>query len=147
MRIENRGPIGNHFKKENIFLCTVTDNGQSLVSQLKEKISIPENIPEEVLELLINNGVISNQQYDIFYQDENGYTRFVEEGPETFKGDNSDGKGIIENVVSVWDYYDEEDLFEGIVNGNLVILVGRLEPLEKYNEDYNLQEVKGRGLK
>ena len=129
-------PIGNHFKKENIYLCTINGIDENII---KERFN---NVPKVLLDMMINSGIISTQQYDIFYKDENGYTRFLEEGLETFKGDNSDGKGYIENVVPAWDYYKEEELFEAIINGELMIAVESLDPLEKYNEEYNLEGTK-----
>ena len=52
-------------------------------------------------------------------------------------GDNSDGRGYIKNVVSAWDYCSEEELFEGIINGEFWSILDNSNGLEKYNEDYN----------
>ena len=114
MKITNEGPIGNHFKKENIFLGTITSSNDDVFEELKGRVN--SEVPLDFLRGMIDAGVISGQQYDLFYLDENGYTRFLEEGPETFKGDNSDGKGTIDNVVPAWDYFGEDDLTEVLVN-------------------------------
>lgn len=90
-----------------------------------------KNIPEELLELLHKSGILSTQEYDVFYKSEIDYTRFLEECCETFKGDNSDGKGFIENVVPAWEYFKEDELFERIVNGNLIIIAKAIEPFER----------------
>ena len=136
MDFGNENAIGNYFKKENIYLCTVTDyNDPSLLDELKQKYVF---IPKKTLEFFLNNGIISSEQYDIFYKTEEGYTRFLEEGYETFKGDNSDGKGFVENIIPVWDYFKEDELFEIMINGKIMIGSTTIEPLEKYNEDYNL---------
>lgn len=66
---------------------------------LKSKVS--NKIPGFFLSFLVDKGALNTEQFDIFYKDETGYTRFVEEGPETFVGDNSDGKGFISNVVPI----------------------------------------------
>ena len=74
-------------------------------------------------------------------KDENGYTSFYVEGSETIKGDNSDGKGTIKNLVSIWDYYKEDEVYEAVLeDGSIAIAVEDMEPLYKYNSDYNLGE-------
>ena len=137
MKITNEGPIGNHFKKENIFLGTITSSNDDVFEELKGRVN--SEVPLDFLRGMIDAGVISGQQYDLFYLDENGYIRFLEEGPETFKGDNSDGKGTIDNVVPAWDYFGEDDLTEVLVNDKFyMISCSSIEPLERYNQDYNL---------
>ena len=141
MEILNSRPIGNSFKKENIYLGTVTVNPNTLFEELKKQIG---DVSEEILKDLIDNGIITKCEYDIFYKDENGYTFFTEDGPETIKGDNSDSKGYIKNVVSVWDYYKEDELFEGVINNHTIIIATEREPLNRYNEDYNVDETNKR---
>ena len=136
MELSNRQKIGTHFKKENIFLATVSasnaDTKEILTSKLDGKV------PEELIALFVDKGIISSEQFDVFYKDDTGYTRFVEEGPETFAGDNSDGKGFIRNVVSVWEYYSEEQIFECMLDNKfMAICVLNMDPLYKYNKDYN----------
>ena len=80
------------------------------------------------------------QEYDIFYKDEKGYTRFLLEGNETFAGDGSDGKGKLYNIDSVWKYYGENELSEVENNaGDPAIFdeTGEKGKIEKYNRDYN----------
>lgn len=139
MRVSNKQKIGTHFKKENIFLATVSSSNADNKETLKSKMSdMDSKIPEVLMALLVDKNFISSEQYDVFYKDDTGYTRFVEEGPETFAGDNSDGKGIVRNVVSIWEYYSEEQVFECMLNNKfMAICVSDMNPLYKYNEDYN----------
>ena len=91
-----------------------------------------------LIALFVDKGIISSEQVDVFYRDDAGYTRFIEEGTETFAGDNSDGKGIIRNVVSIWEYYSDEQIFECMMNNEfMAICVLDKDPLYKYNDDYN----------
>ena len=139
MNIIKELPIGNHFKKENIYLGTIVTNRPDLYDLVKENGSLGF----EFLNNLIKMGAIELEFYDVFYKDENGFTRFVEEGPETFKGDNSDEKGIIKNVISVWDYFNENELMEIIDdNNNIMIATEDTDGLENYNRDYNVEKTK-----
>ena len=136
MEVSNKQKIGTHFKKENIFLATVSESNTDTKETLKSKMN--GKVPEGLMALLVDKGIISSEQFDVFYKDDMGYTRFVEEGPETFAGDNSDGKGTIRNVVSVWEYYSEEQIFECMLDNKfMAICVLDMDPLYKYNEDYN----------
>ena len=136
MKVSNQQKIGTHFKKENIFLATVSASNTDTKEMLKSKAD--GKVPEELMELFVDKGFISSEQFDVFYKDDTGYTRFVEEGPETFAGDNSDGKGIVRNVVSIWEYYSEEQVFECMLNNEfMAICVLDMKPLYKYNDDYN----------
>lgn len=136
MEVSNKQKIGTHFKKENIFLATVSASNTDTKEMLKSKMD--GKVPEGLREWLVDKGIISSEQFDVFYKDDTGYTRFVEEGPETFAGDNSDGKGIIRNVVSIWEYYSEEQVFECMLNNEfMAICVLDVDPLYKYNDDYN----------
>ena len=136
MGLSNRQKIGTHFKKENIFLATVSASNTNAEEILKSKLG--GKVTEKLIASFVEKGIISSELFDVFYKDDTGYTRFAEEGPETFAGDNSDGKGIIRNVVSVWDYYSEEQIFEYMVDNQfMAICLLDMEPLYKYNEDYN----------
>ena len=136
MIVSNQQKIGTHFKKENIFLATVSVNNADAKEMLKSKAD--DKVSKDLKSLLVDKGLISSEQFDIFYKDDMGYTRFVEEGPETFVGDNSDGKGIIRNVVSIWEYYSEEQVLECMLNNEfMAICVLDMDPIYKYNDDYN----------
>ena len=136
MKTSNRQKIGTYFKKENIFLATVSASNADTKEMLTSRMN--SELPKKLIAFFIDKGAISSEQFDIFYKDDKGYTRFVEEGPETFAGDNSDGKGIIKNVVSIWEYYSEEEIFECMMNDKfMVISAETIEPLYKYNDDYN----------
>lgn len=135
MRVSNEAKIGTHFKRENIFLATIVDNADQTEEVVKGKAN---GLVKNILGKLIKAGAIKSEQFDIFYKDENGYTRYVAEGPETFVGDNSDGKGVICNVVPIFDYYTEDMVKEVMINESFyAIVVKSEEPLYKYNEDYN----------
>ena len=102
------------------------------------KSKADDKVSKDLKSLLVDKGLISSEQFDVFYKDDMGYTRFVEEGPETFVGDNSDGKGIIRNVVSIWEYYSEEQVLECMLNNEfMAICVLDMDPIYKYNDDYN----------
>lgn len=139
MTVSNQQKIGTHFKKENIFLATVSASDVDTKEMLKSQMDgMDSNVPEDLMAFFVDKGFLSTEQFDIFYRDDAGYTRFVEEGPETFAGDNSDGKGIIRNVVSIWEYYTEEQLTECMLNDKfMAICVFDMAPLYQYNEDYN----------
>ena len=133
MEMSNRQQIGTHFKKENIFLATITLGSQETQDLLDASGKAPDSIA-----FFCKNGFLSIEEPDLFYKDENGYTRFVEEGPETFVGDNSDGKGFIRNIVPIWEYFSEEQVFETMLNNEfMAICCSTVEPLNKYNHDYN----------
>lgn len=136
MEVSNQQKVGTCFKKENIFLATVSGTNTDTKKMLKSKMD--DEVPEDFLGSLVDKGFISWEQFDVFYKDEHGYTRFAEEGPETFAGDNSDGKGIVRNVVSIWEYYSEEQVVECMLNNEfMAICILDMEPLYKYNDDYN----------
>ena len=132
--------IGNRFKKENIYLGTIVFyDVQSLLNELKKRTNY---YTDYQLKKFIRDGELSNQQFEIFYKVENGYKRFLKSGSEILIGDNSDGKGFIENLVPIFDYYKDSELFEGAINRNIMIVATTMEPLEKYSKDYNLEESK-----
>ena len=136
MIVNNQQKIRTHFKKENIFLATVSVSNADAKKMLKSKAD--DKVSKDLKSLLVDKGLISSEQFDVFYKDDMGYTRFVEEGPETFVGDNSDGKGIIRNVVSIWEYYSEEQVLECMLNNEfMAICVLDMDPIYKYNDDYN----------
>lgn len=139
MTVSHQQKIGTYFKKENIFLATVSASDVDTKELLKSKMDgMDSNVPEDLMAFFVGKGFLSAEQFDIFYRDDTGYTRFVEDGPETFAVDNSDGKGIIRNVVSIWEYYTEEQVTECMLNDKfMAICVLDMAPLYQYNEDYN----------
>lgn len=135
MTISNETTIGTHFKRENIFIATILDNETQTENILNQKTN--GNF-KNILSTLVKAVVFNSEQFDIFYKNENGYTRYVKEDPETFAGDNSDGKGIICNVVPIFDYYTEDMVKEVFINDSFWgIGVKDNNPLYKYNKDYN----------
>lgn len=135
-KITNVQQIGNYFQKDNIFLATISDVKQE---ETKDMLGSCVCVSKELLEILMTKTLISSEQIDIFYKDENGYTRFLDDGPEVFAGDNSDGKGFIKNVVSIWKYYKEDQVEEGKINDNFMAILPKvIEPLYDYNKDFNL---------
>ena len=107
-----KNPIGTTFKKENIFLATFDCpiDKKELDAILKRRGINLSEYPKMVKAILGKFSTCTMQEYDIFYKDGKGYTRFLLEGNETFAGDGSDGKGKLYNIVSVWKYYGEDEL-------------------------------------
>ena len=143
-----KNPIGTTFKKENIFLATVDCpmERDEVDSILKDRGCDLSSITGGEKLLDITAASFTQQEFDIFYKDENGYTRFLMEGNETFVGDGSDGKGKLYNIVSAWDYYSDNELCE-IENDKgepaICCLIGDEDennPIYKYNRDYNLNK-------
>lgn len=139
MKLSNIQEVGTHFKRENIFLATLSDNPSASKELLGQ---LPEDL-KPLSELLVRKGIIGMTEVDIFYKDENGYTCFeLEENTaisKTFAGDNSDGKGFLRNIVSIWKYYSKGVKECQASNGVMLIAVDDNDPLDKYNEDYNLK--------
>lgn len=96
---------------------------------------------KNILDLMVP--LCTRQEYDIFYKDGKGYTRFLLDGNETFAGDGSDGKGKLYNIVSAWSFYEEGELSEVENNaGEPAILdeSGENDKLERYNQVYNMKK-------
>ena len=138
-------PIGTTFKKENIYLGTLVKNNNCLEELAKDRTDILsddyfKSLPDNILEALFASVIpeIETEEIDIFYKDETGYTYFNNFGILTLKGDNSDGKGILKNIVPVWDYYNEEDIFEVMANDQYFMIgTSNINPLMAYDNDYN----------
>ena len=135
MKLDNVQKIGTHFKKENIFLATVLASEKDAKETLKSKID--SHIQQSLLDYFVNQGVIAVEQVDVFYKNKKGYTRFVEEGSETFAGNGTDGKSKLNHIVPIWDYYSEDQVVEGYLDNEPIICVTDTSPICKYNEDYN----------
>ena len=138
-KITSHQKIGTNFKKENVFLATIVENAADTKESLKTEFdTMDSKEKKDFLSLLIQKGTLSSEEVDLFYKDEKGYTRFVDGKPETIAGDNSDGKGVIKNIVPFWEYYSEEQIEEVVADGKYnVICVTDIAPLQKYTEDYN----------
>lgn len=96
---------------------------------------------KNILDLMVP--LCTRQEYDIFYKDGKGYTRFLLDGNETFAGDGSDDKGKLYNIVSAWSFYEEGELSEVENNaGEPAILdeSGENDKLERYNRVYNMKK-------
>lgn len=132
--------VGQYFHKNQIF-CGTLERKRETKSYLKERFKENKELGSKIsawCKLLADKEIEEYQEYDIFYKDEKGYTRFVDEGPETFIGDDSDGKGIIKNIVPIWKYYNEGEVKEVLVNGKYVAIgVVSVRKLQKYKFDYN----------
>ena len=132
MALTNHQKIGTHFKKENIFLATVSATQNNL------KMGLPEGIYENLLEA----GVDVNKclMFDVFYKEGDVYLRFFEEGVETYAGDNSDGMGTLRNIVPVWDYFLEDELYETrLADGSMAIGFTNEMSLYKYSKEYSMK--------
>ena len=126
-------PIGTHFKKENIFLATVVYSEEYKRTVLRRNLG-EEIYQSETFEELLK--AFRDDQYELFYKDESGYTCFHTYGVDTLTADNSDGKGILKNITPVWQYYAENQLKEAMVEGcDLVIMVHDALPLHRYRVD------------
>lgn len=125
--------IGTHFKKENIFLATVYGTEKNFKRLLEGEAL--QNFKEILAEA--GTAIGNCTTFDIFYKEGDVYLRFYEDGVETYVGDNSDGMGKLTNVVSVWDYFSEHELYEEkLSNGTMVIGVTNEWPAYKYYEEY-----------
>lgn len=154
--MKKKKSIGTTFKKENIFLATVDypleqeeaeycleEQGFDF-SAFEEGDSMTFFEEQTFYNITYRGGSFIRQEFDIFYKGENSYIRFWMKGNEIFAGDGSDGKEELHNIVSAWKYYQEEQLFESVNDkGEPVICdragVGEDDPLERYNQDYNLK--------
>lgn len=134
MNLTNHQKIGTHFKKENIFIATLS--------------ATPKNeqwrLPDETYRLLKScEGVSIEEQHDVFYKDGDKYVCFFDEGPKVVVGDNSDGMGVMSNIVPVWEYFAEDELFEVMVNDSFMAIgYTNMMALARYNVDYNLRKIK-----
>lgn len=140
MKLTNLQNIGTTFKKENIFLATIQKSIEdSKLEQVMREVKGDEEVKSGILDKLIHSEIVESVEADLFYKDEKGYTRFsMEEPPETFVGDNTDGKGFLRNIVSVWSYYSEEEVKEVLLDDSFTIIaVTNFEPIIKYHEDFN----------
>lgn len=135
MKVSNVRGIGTHFKKENVFLATMVC-GEEYKGTLSRNDIGEKVYQKDALDKLAKP--VMYGQAELFYKDENGYTRFTEDGTFTLAGDNSDGKGILSNIISAWEYYTEEQVKEAIINGShLVIMVHDTIPLYWYSKSCN----------
>lgn len=134
MDLTNKQKIGTNFKTENIFIATLS--------------ATPKNeqwrLPEDLYRLLKSwECATLKGHYDIFYKDGDKYVCFLDEGPKIVVGDNSDGMGIMTNIVPVWEYFSEDELFEVMVNDRtMAIGYTNMEALIRYNLDYNVLKIK-----
>ena len=102
-----KNPIGTTFKKENIFLATVDCpmERDEVDSILKDRGCDLSTITDGGKLLDITAASFTQQEFDLFYKDENGYTRFLMEENETFVGDGSDGKGKLYKQLDEFLYF------------------------------------------
>ena len=77
MTISNQQKIGTHFKKENIFLATVTTSNVDTKEMLKSKMAgMDSKVSEDLMALFVDKSLISSEQFDVFYKDATGETSF-----------------------------------------------------------------------
>ena len=141
--VNNGKKIGTNFKKENIFVGTISYDENKCIKRIREDNDESfRKTSDEQLKALIEIGIIDTEECDLFYKGENGYICFNDE-IETIIGDNSDGKGTIVDLVSAWDYFTEDDLYEIVENDIPIILSNNVDPLLEYNNDYKERKSKG----
>ena len=132
MTMNDKQKIGTHFKKENIFLATVSCT----------KKNIQMGLEQELYKKLLTAGIDIGacEMFDIFYKDGDTYLRFFVEGVEKYAGDDSDGMGALHNIVPVWKYFSEDELFETkLEDGSMAIGYTNQKPLNRYNYEYNFE--------
>ena len=130
----NKQKIGTHFKKENIFLATinVTEKDAKRILGAKAFRHLKEALEKAGTE------ISKTSAFDVFYKQSAEYLRFFEDGVATYAGDDSDGMGLLTNVVSVWKYFSEDELYEAqLEDGTWVIGMTDEWPAHEYYMEYN----------
>ncbi len=60
MIVNNQQKIGTHFKKENIFLATVSESKVDTKETLKSKmVGVDSKVPENLMDLFVDVGFIT----------------------------------------------------------------------------------------
>lgn len=113
INVQEQQKIGTRFNKDNIFLGIIDTNPGK---------------------------VISMEEPDVIYEENGFYKRFVDDETkmyeEILKGDNSDGAGIISDIVPIWKYYKEDEVIEIKTDDIWIIGVNNIEPLKKYHKEH-----------
>ena len=108
MKITKTQKIGNHFKKENIYLGILVSH------KAKESSKVPE----------------------LLYKSKNGFVYFDSE-PKTIVGDGSDGNQMIYALIPIWEYYKEEQLEEVYIDNKFwAIAYNDEQGFKNYYDDY-----------
>jgi len=78
MKLTNLQNIGTTFKKENIFLATIQKSiKDSKLKEIMREVKGDEEVKSGILDKLIHSEIVESVEADLFYKDENGYTRFI----------------------------------------------------------------------
>lgn len=134
MSMINKQKIGTHFKKENIFLATVN------ATEKNTKRLLSDEGLRQLKEALEKAGteLSKTSTFDVFYKQCAVYLRFYEDGVGEYAGDDSDGMGLLTNVVSVWKYFSEDELYEAqLEDGTWIIGITDEWPGLEYYMEYN----------
>ena len=134
---ENKWKVGKYFKRENIYLGILTYDEEVWFDKLREES--PAHLgdcSDEDLRMLIENEIFEDHDYGLFYKYDDHYMRFNYDC-DTLIGDNSDGLGTLTNLVPIWDYFNDDEVFETFLNGNPYVQIDSYAPLKKYDKDYN----------
>lgn len=130
----NKQKIGTYFKKENIFLATVNATEKNAKRLLGDECL--RNLQEALKEA--GTEFSKTSTFDVFYKQGAEYLQFYEDGVATYAGDDSDGMGLLTNVVSVWKYFSEDELYEAqLEDGTWVIGITDEWPAQEYYMEYN----------
>lgn len=149
MNIIEVNPIGTKFDKNNVFLGTLISpmNGNAIKEFCEKKKPgsveeiVEEGFDETLFDTLGEMGCMESEEIDVFYKTDEGYTRYLDDSADTCRGDGTDGKGIIQNLVSAWEYFKEDAISECLLENNEWILgCSESDSLKKYNADYNLNK-------
>ena len=90
------------------------------------------------MKYLVRNDIITSDECDIFYKTDDGFERYLNDGIQILKGDNSDNLGTVTNLQSIWDYYDNSNVFEATAeNGDIIIAVEGESGINKYEDEMN----------
>ena len=134
MSMTNKQKIGTYFKKENVFLATVN------ATEKNTKRLLTDEGLQRLKEALVEAGteLSKTSTFDVFYKQGAVYLRFYEDGVGEYAGDNSDGMGLLTNVVSAWAYFSEDELYEAqLEDGTWVIGITDEWPGHEYYMEYN----------
>ena len=108
-----------NFKPENIFFATFSagENATITVADLRNLVMVnPYISPNMTISELIDK-CIKHEYVEVFYKNDMGSYTYWEDKPKSMKGDGSDGKPVLYNLVSAKEFCgtDFEKYFKEIL--------------------------------
>ena len=94
-------PIGNSYKKENVFMATLVLTPEETMEKVAKEYSTEEGA---FAGLLASLGYPAAQYHCMVYKDSEGYIVFEKDQNRHLKGDNSDHKGELKYDKLFQDY-------------------------------------------